>query len=159
MVSPKQPFESIVSAHGRTIWRVCRAALGPVGADDAWSDTFLSALEAYPRLSPDANVEAWLVTIAHRKAIDVLRRSTRGAIPVEDLPAPVAPERADGRDLDLSLSLSSLPDKQRFAVIYHYLAGLPYKEVAVIIGGSPDAARRAAADGVAALRKSEGVKR
>lgn len=159
MVSPKQPFESIVSAHGRTIWRVCRAALGPVEADDAWSDTFLSALEAYPRLSPDANVEAWLVTIAHRKAIDVLRRSTRGAIPVENLPARTAPERTDGRDLDLTASLSSLPDKQRFAVIYHYLAGLPYKEVAVIIGGSPDAARRAAADGVAALRKSEGVKR
>jgi DNA-directed RNA polymerase specialized sigma24 family protein len=49
--------------------------LGPVDADDAWSETFLSALRAYPRLPADANVEAWLVTIAHRKAIDLIRKS------------------------------------------------------------------------------------
>jgi hypothetical protein len=39
-------------------------------------------------------------------------------------------------------------------VAYHYLAGLPYAEVATIIGGTADAARRAAADGIAALRRS-----
>ena len=44
--------------------------------------------------------------------------------------------------------------KQRQAVAYHYLAGLPYAEVAAILGGTPDAARRAAADGIAALRRT-----
>src|SRR5258708_6368859 len=68
-VSAKQPFDSVVTTHGPTILRVCRAVLGPNEADDAWSDTFLAALQAYPALPPDANVEAWLVTIAHRKAI------------------------------------------------------------------------------------------
>jgi DNA-directed RNA polymerase specialized sigma24 family protein len=47
-----------------------------------------------------------------------------------------------------------LPRKQREAVAYHYLAGLPYQEVAAVIGGSTDAARRAAADGIARLRKT-----
>ena len=51
-------------------------------------------------------------------------------------------------------ALAALPRKQREAVAYHYLAGLPYQEVAAIIGGSADAARRAAADGSAALRKT-----
>jgi DNA-directed RNA polymerase specialized sigma24 family protein len=37
-------------------------------------------------------------------------------------------------------------------VAYHYLADLPYSEVAAILGGSTDAARRAAADGIATLR-------
>jgi DNA-directed RNA polymerase specialized sigma24 family protein len=64
------PFEEVVRIHGPTVWRVCRALLGPVEADDAWSETFLAALRAYPQLGPDSNVEAWLVTIAHRKAID-----------------------------------------------------------------------------------------
>ncbi len=146
-----------MSGHGPTIWRVCRATLGPVDADDAWSETFLAALEAYPRLPPAANVEAWLVTIAHRKAIDVVRRAARRAVPTADIPAQPGSPGADERDLDLSLSLSSLPDKQRYAVVYHYLAGLPYKEVAAIIGGTADAARRAAADGVAALRRIEGA--
>ena len=75
----KQPFEAIVAAHGTTVLRVCRAVLGPVNADDAWSDTFVSAMKAYPDLPEDANVEAWLVTIAHRKAIDITRARSRRA--------------------------------------------------------------------------------
>ena len=35
---------------------------------------------------------------------------------------------------------------------YHYLAGLPYAQIAAITGGSTDAARRAAADGIKTLR-------
>ncbi len=58
------PFEEIVITHGPTVLRVCRAVLGPVDADDAWSETFLAALRAYPALRPDSNVEAWLVTTA-----------------------------------------------------------------------------------------------
>jgi RNA polymerase sigma factor (sigma-70 family) len=56
------------------------------------------------------------------------------------------------RDDELAEALARLPTKQKQAVAYHYLAGLPYSEVAAILGGSTDAARRAAADGIAALR-------
>jgi RNA polymerase sigma factor (sigma-70 family) len=156
MVSAKQPFEEVVSQHGPTVLRVCRAVLGTGDADDAWSDTFLSALEAYPRLPADANVEAWLVTIAHRKAIDVIRRSGRQPVPVAEIPPHVEGVEVRYRDLDLAQSLAALPDKQRFAVAYHYLFGLPYREVAAIIGGTADAARRAASDGVATLRRKQG---
>ena len=37
---------------------------------------------------------------------------------------------------------------------YHYLVGLPYTEIAAIVGGSTDAARRAAADGIKTLRST-----
>jgi RNA polymerase sigma factor (sigma-70 family) len=156
-VTAKPPFEEVVSQHGATVLRVCRAVLGPVDADDAWSEAFLSALKAYPELPAHANVEAWLVTIAHRKAIDVIRSAARRAVPVAEIPHQPASGRADDRDLDLSRSLAALPDKQRFAVAYHYLAGLPYGEVAAIVGGSIDAARRAAADGIANLRRTRGT--
>ena len=167
----KQPFEKLVSQHGPAVLRVCRAVLGAVDADDAWSETFLSALQAYPRLPADANVEAWLVTIAHRKAIDVIRRARRAAVPVADVAAGgaliaghavaggAAPGIPDGRDLDLPGSLARLPERQRFAVSYHYLGGLPYAEVAAIIGGTAEAARRAASDGIANLRKTHGTVR
>jgi len=159
----KPPFERVVSVHGSTVLRVCRAILGPADADDAWSETFLSALKAYPDLPADANVEAWLVTIAHRKAIDVTRAAARRAIPVAETPDP-PPGTADVRgpdtggaglvaDDDLAEAITRLPAKQKQAVAYHYLAGLPYADVAAILGGSADAARRAAADGVATLRR------
>ena len=158
----KQPFEQLVSEHGPAVLRVCRAVLEPIDADDAWSETFLSALQAYPQLPADANVEAWLVTIAHRKAIGIIRRTSRAAVPVADVPAAAAvatSDSPDGRDLDLPRSLARLPERQRFAVTYHYLGGLPYAEVAAIIGGTADAVRRAAADGIANLRKAQGTVR
>lgn len=152
-VTVKQPFETIVSDHGRTVLRVCRAVLGPVDADDAWSETFLSAMTAYPDLPLDANIEAWLVTIAHRKAIDITRARTRHPIPTDTLPeAPSVPPTEP--DDDLAAALARLPTKQKHAVAYHYLAGLPYAHVADILGGTTAAARRSAADGIAALRRS-----
>ena len=149
----KQPFERVVAEHGATVLRVCRAILGPADADDAWSETFLAALGAYPRLPAGANVQAWLVTIAHRKAIDVSRAARRRAVPVADLPERASGQAADGRDLDLATAVASLPRRQREAIAYHYLAGLPYQEVAGVTGGTAAAARRAAADGIASLRK------
>lgn len=150
----KPPFEAVVSRHGATVLRVVRAVVGYSDADDAWSDTFLAALKAYPQLPPDANIEAWLVTIAHRKAIDINRIASRRAIPVADPPESPAPERADTHDLDLNAAVGALPPKQRQAVAYHYLAGLPYAEIALILDSSVDAARRAAADGIATLRRT-----
>ncbi|WP_055585448.1 RNA polymerase sigma factor [Peterkaempfera griseoplana] len=148
-----RPFEQIVTDHGAVVLRVCRAVLGPVDAEDAWSETFLAALRAYPDLPGDANVEAWLVTIAHRKAIDSGRAAARRPVAVDRLPErPSGTGRPEDWDGDLWAALRALPPRQRSAVAYHYLAGLPYKEIAAITGVSPDAARRAASDGIRALR-------
>jgi RNA polymerase sigma factor (sigma-70 family) len=137
------------------VLRVCRAVVGPVAADDAWSETFLAALRAYPDLPSGSNVEAWLVTIAHRKAIDLLRAEARRAVPTADLPEqPSQDVGPGGWESDLWAALERLPPKQRATVAYHHLAGLPYAEVAGIVGGTPAAARRAAADGISALRRN-----
>ncbi len=148
-----RPFEEIVAEHGPTVFRVCRAVLGPADAEDAWSETFLAAMRAYPDLRPGSNVEAWLVTIAKRKAIDQHRRRARLPVPVEEVPEAAygglsIDERAEAWDL-----LATLPRKQREAVAYHYVAGLPYAEVALILGNSEAASRRAAADGIKKLRE------
>ncbi|QFU86914.1 RNA polymerase sigma factor [Amycolatopsis sp. YIM 10] len=149
----KRPFDEVVTEYGAMVLRVCRAVLGVADAEDAWSETFLAALKAYPRLPADANVEAWLVTIAHRKAIDVRRAEARRAISTAEVPEhPSTRGRPEDWDGDLWSALGSLPDRQRTAVAYHYLGGLPYQEIAAITGGSADAARRAAADGIKKLR-------
>jgi RNA polymerase sigma factor (sigma-70 family) len=149
-----RPFEDVVAEYGPMVLRVCRAVLGPVDADDAWSETFLSAMRAYPGLDPAANVEAWLVTIAHRRAIDVGRAISRAPVPAEALPERhTRPGNRLADHPDLWAALESLPDKQRKAVAYHHLAGLPHAEIAELLGNSPAAARRAAADGIKTLRR------
>ena len=153
-MSIKQPFEKVVEEHGGTVLRVCRVLLASHDADDAWSETFLSAMRAYPELPETANTEAWLVTIAHRKAIDVLRSRRRQPVPVEALTEEPTSLGIPGADDGLWQAVRALPDMQRQAVAYHYAAGLPYAEIAQILGGTTDAARRAAADGIRNLRRN-----
>ena len=151
----KEPFERVVARRGDTVLRVCRVLLDVHDAEDAWSETFLAALRAYPELPDSANTEAWLVTIAHRKAIDVLRARKRQPAPVEEVPETATALGVPGtQDAELWQAVAALPEKQRQAVAYHYVAGLPYAEIAEILGGTTDAARRAAADGIRNLRKT-----
>jgi RNA polymerase sigma factor (sigma-70 family) len=171
-----QPFEAVVAEHGQVVMRVCRALLGPVEAEDAWSETFLAALRAYPSLRAGSNVRGWLVTIAHNKAVDQIRARFRVPVPV---PGGEVAERVAGRvaggasgtepadaglvdtslagtklgDSELQSALAALPPKQRGAVVYRYLADLPYAEVAALLDCSQAAARRSASDGIASLRR------
>lgn len=175
-------FDAAVERHGATVLRVCRAVLGAgADAEDAWSETFLSALRAWPELPEETDVEAWLVRVAHRRAVDVVRRSARAAAPggaAEDLALLDARTARDGPgggnrrgvrpgypDDDepgehwIWGAVSSLPARQRVCVAYRFLGGLRYAEIAELTGGSEAAARRAAADGVAALRTIVGTER
>lgn len=162
----KTPFQDVVAAHGETVFRVCRVVVGPVDADDAWSETFLAALRAWPDLDEGANVEAWLVTIAHRKAIDVVRSRGRRPEPtgnlaevagisvprvgLADAPWQWPPPEDDA--LEVWDVVKRLPDKQRQVIAYRFYAGLAYADIAEIVGGSEEAARRAASDGLKTLR-------
>nr|WP_294691389.1 sigma-70 family RNA polymerase sigma factor [uncultured Friedmanniella sp.] len=155
-MSTQPPFEQIVARHGPTVLRVCRALLARHDADDAWSETFLAALRAYPALPAGANVEAWLVRIAHNKALDALRAERRRPITVDEVPAgPSDLGLWEPADAALWGRLRALPPKQRQAVAYHHVAGLPYAEVAELLGGTAAAARRAASDGLATLRRQQ----
>lgn len=147
-----RPFEEIVQEHGAVVLRVCRALLPPQDADDAWSETFLAALRSYPQLADGGNVKGWLVTIAHNKAIDVLRRASRQPTPAGDLPERIADDVPVEHDDELRLALDGLAPKQRAAVVYRYLADLSYAELAILLDCSQAAARRNTADGLARLR-------
>lgn len=148
------PFDLAVRTHGATVLRVCRAVLGPgPDADDAWQETFLAALRSWPDLEAVANLEAWLVRVAGRKAVDVLRARQRQPVPVEELPdTVVAPASdADGHAA-VWTAVAALPERQRLAIAYHYLGGLRHTETAELVGSTPEAVRRAAADGLRTLR-------
>lgn len=155
------PFAVLVSSHGAAVLRVCRALVGVIDADDVWQETFLAALRAYPTSSDVRNREAWLITIARNKAVDHHRRGAHVPEPVASIGDGVlgggddvvhAVEAGETADT-VWAALAKLPPMQREAVVYHHLAGLRYAEVAGILGNSEAAARRAAADGMRALRR------
>jgi RNA polymerase sigma factor (sigma-70 family) len=126
-----------------------------VEAEDCFQETFIAALGAYPRLRADSNVRAWVLTIAHRKALDAHRGRARRALPVAD------PAAVDGRaqsaphapDEALWEAVHELPDRQRSAVVLRYVADLPHRDIAAAIGCSEEAARRSLHEGLTTLRK------
>lgn len=153
-MSTRIPFERAVRDHGPTVLRVCRAVLGAgPDADDAYSETFLSALQHWPELPEDANVEAWLVRVAQRKAVDLIRAHAR-AVPTGNVPDRRSALGNPGAgEAELWDAVSALPERQRLAIAYHFLGGLPHGETAELIGGTAAAVRRAAADGIKTLRQ------
>lgn len=150
------PFERIVQDYGLNVLRVCRALLDEHRAQDAWSETFLSALKAYPQLAEDANVLAWLVRIARNKAIDELRKNKAEILvdhhqwdQIDGEPQPAL----QLENLQLWQEVGRLPEKQRLVVGYRYLGGLTYAQIAQMVSGTEAAARRAGSDGLKNLRR------
>ncbi|HEY1355010.1 MAG TPA: sigma-70 family RNA polymerase sigma factor [Solirubrobacterales bacterium] len=145
------PFQALIDDHAGVVMATLRGAVGGADADDCFQETFLAALRAYPRLRDARNLRGWLLTIAHRKAIDHHRANGRRPVPVSD-PVDVAapdPEPDEG----IWDMVGALPPKQRAAVALRFGADLPHSEIAAALGCSPAAARRSLHEGIKRLRK------
>lgn len=152
-------FHDIVETHSSTVLAVCASVLGPgPDAEDAWQETFVSALGAFPFEGVN-NVEAWLVRVARRRCIDVLRRRRREhAVCDDDMMRLLGGEHAPGADEAAFLDetwqhVTHLTARQRFVVAHRYVAQWTYPEIADALGCSPAAARRCGSDAIAALRE------
>ena len=146
------PFETFVDDHRTDVWRFLVASVGPAEAEDCFQETFLAALRAYPRLNGANNLRSWVLTIAHRKAIDAHRGASRRPRPVDGVPE--HPSAAtDVTDDDLWRAVRALPPKQRAAVVYRYVNDLPYAQIARIMSCSVEAARRSAHEGIRKLKE------
>ncbi len=79
-------------------------------AEDALSEAFASALSDWPRNGCPSNPEAWLLTVARRKAIDMHRGRLRHEIAGNQL-------RIMAEGLDAAAAESEIPD-QRLALMF-----------------------------------------
>jgi RNA polymerase sigma factor (sigma-70 family) len=145
------PFQALLDAHRDDVHRFLVAAVGPHDADDCFQETFVAALRGYPRLRDASNLRGWVLTIAHRKAIDAHRARKRRAVPVEAVPERATPPAPDGEP-ELWQAVRALPAKQRAAVLHRYVNDLPYADIGRIVGCSEAAARQNVRVGLASLR-------
>jgi RNA polymerase sigma factor (sigma-70 family) len=126
--------------------------LGRDAADDAFQETFLRALRAYPTLKHGRHLRTWALTIARNVALDILRRdrvNTSAEIPdLESVDEPLPYE-------ELRRLTNGLPEKERAAVFLRYGYDLSYEDIGAALGSSPEAARQAASSGVRRLRRKE----
>jgi RNA polymerase sigma factor (sigma-70 family) len=155
------PFQRFLDAEREVVWRYLVSMVGLNDAEDCFQETLVSALRAYPRLRPGSNARAWVLTIAHRKALDAHRARARRAAPVADpttagelhASSPSAHDAAFPQDAQLWNAVGELPARQRAAVVLRYVADLPHRDIATAIGCSEQAARRSLHEGLTKLRK------
>jgi DNA-directed RNA polymerase specialized sigma24 family protein len=150
-VSPP-PFQTFLERHRDAVYRFLVFSVGPDAADDCLQETFTAALRAYPRLEDGSNLRAWVLTIAHRKAIDAHRGRARRPVPMPAVPEQPAPAVALP-DPGLWEAVGKLPPKQRAAIVLRFVSDLPFREVGRILDTSEAAARQNVREGLAHLRK------
>ncbi len=154
------PFQALLDEHRVDVYRYCVAIAGRTEADDCFQETWIAALRAYPTLRRADNLRAWLLRIAHNKAMDLHRSRGRRAVPVEAVPegaagAATSPGAGALRDEEPELweAVRGLPPKQRTAVFCRTVLGMPYEELARLLECSEDAARRNVFEGLRTLRE------
>jgi RNA polymerase sigma factor (sigma-70 family) len=154
------PFQALLDEHRVDVYRYCVATAGRSEADDCFQETWIAALRAYPKLRRADNLRAWLLRIAHNKAMDLHRSRVRRPVPVEavaDAAARGAAPPGEGalpdEEPELWEAVRRLPPKQRTAVFCRTVLGMPYEELARLLESSEDAARRNVFEGLRTLRE------
>lgn len=107
-------------------------------AADVVAEAFARVAQQGPRLRSVRDPRAWLLTVARRLTIDVVReRSRRAADPLEAASCIAAPAAEPGRRLDARRAarlLSLLPDHQREVIYLRHFADCTFAAIGKIVG-------------------------
>ena len=142
----------LVDTHARMVGTVIWRAIGDHRmVEDLTQDTFLRVFYGLPSFDRRAKLSTWIYTIAHRVAIDYLRKSGRwredsfdrsaddeqGGIENVAAPPTANPDAAFAREEHIRLvrhALTRLPDKYRLPLVYAAIDGLDYTTIATMLG-------------------------
>jgi RNA polymerase sigma factor (sigma-70 family) len=144
-------FEALVVTHQRLVFGLALRVVGDRGdAEEVAQDTFARAYHALAGYDPERvaamRLRPWLARIALNLARNRLRRRPPPARPLEDgdgqvlaLAAPAAAEPAAVAErrserVRWAELLAGLPRPWREAVVLRHVEGLPYQEVAEVLG-------------------------
>jgi RNA polymerase sigma-70 factor (ECF subfamily) len=124
-------FEELFAAtYGRLVGLLFAFLHDRALAEDVVQDAFASALLRWPVLRGYHDPEAWVRTVAFRRAIDHQRRTARQLRALLRLGPPPALPPVRAEHVDLVRALRRLPVAQREVLVLHYIAELAVEQVA-----------------------------
>lgn len=147
-----QNVDAVFNVAYRVLWR--RA-----DAEDVVQQTFLKVLLRLDQLQDSARVRPWLLQIAYREAISVLR--SRRDLPTDPTKLPETEEPGAGPADLVVLSdvartvqgaLDAMDPDERLAVVLRDVEQLPMRDVAEVLGIGLSAAKMRVHRGRASLR-------
>jgi RNA polymerase sigma-70 factor (ECF subfamily) len=151
MEPPRDPAEQVLLAAGgdraarealarRWLPAAYGAALAVLGraadAEDATQEAFLRAFASLGTLRDPGAFGPWLVRIARNAALD--RRKRPRERPLPELAAPAHDESAE----DAVAAWRRLPEEERLVAWWRIAEGMPFREIATLLGTSKSAVDR-----------------
>jgi len=152
-------------AAGKVFGLVLRVVRDPAQSEEVTQEVMLEVWRSASRFDPHrGSATAWLMTLAHRRAVDRVRsgmaaaqREARAAIAETDYDV-VAEEVETRLDAQrVRRCLDSLTDLQRESVTLAYYGGYTYREVAGLLGVAVGTVKTRMRDGLIRLRDCLGA--
>jgi len=140
--SEELALAELYDRHGRAAYALARRVVrDPDLAEDAVQDAFLAIWRGAARFVPErAGAVSWIMTLVHRRAVDIVRREQRRrAEPLNEPDAGGGPSAEDSAWLRLErervqTALRQLPDQQRETLELAYYGGFTQQELAERLG-------------------------
>ncbi|BCW63774.1 MULTISPECIES: ECF RNA polymerase sigma factor SigK [unclassified Arthrobacter] len=164
----QQAFAELYRLTSRRVFGMARRVLiDPDLSEDATQEVYLQVWQGAAKFDRAAGTPlAWLMTIAHRRAIDRVRavqaatdREAKYGAASQDPDRDLVTEEAD-TNLEaeaVSRCLGTLTDTQRESVRLAYYGGLTYREVAEHLGAAVPTIKSRIRDGLLRLKTCLGV--
>jgi RNA polymerase sigma-70 factor (sigma-E family) len=149
-------FVEYVAGHRRALLRFATVlSADPHLADDVVADALATAFVRWDSVSRAHNPHAYMRRVVLNEYLGWKRRAARVAIrtDVADLvPAAADHAQAHADHQELVAQLRRLPTKQRCAIVLRYYEGLPFAEIAALLGTGENAVRSNISRGLRKLR-------
>jgi RNA polymerase sigma-70 factor (ECF subfamily) len=150
----QQAYKSLVDSFSRKVYNLCLSLLhNQEDAEDATQEVFSAVFSSINTFKGDSKLSTWIYRISVNKCKEIQRKKSRKKrfgflVPLENLetkslntiPAnfihPGIELENQERAAILFGAINSLPENQKIAFSMHKLEGIPYDEIAAIMGMS-----------------------
>lgn len=132
-------FDELVGRFQQPVYRFCWRLLRSPDAEDLAQDTFVRAFVHFERFDPERPVLPWLIAIARRLCLDLLRRrkvmASVATMPASDPPAPEPDGEAALREQlwRLERALDDLDEGPREAIVLFHIEAMSYRDIAAAL--------------------------
>jgi RNA polymerase sigma-70 factor (ECF subfamily) len=132
-------FDQLVLRFQRPVFRFCWRLLRSSDAEDLAQETFVRAFVHFERFDPERPLLPWLIAIARRLCLDVLRRRKVSAavdtLPLGGPPTPSPEGEAAAREQlsRLDRALADLDEGPREAIVLFHIEEMSYRDIAAAL--------------------------
>ncbi len=163
----EEAFAALYDALGSAVFGLARRVIrDPSRAEEVSQEVFIQVWQSAARFDPTkGNAKSWLLTLAHRRAVDVIRHDQAATNRENKYDWSSGPDFDEVEEtVTISLEheqvkkcLDGLTDLQREAVNLAYYQGYTYAEVATALNANTATIKTRMRDGIVRLRDCMGV--